>query len=54
MIVDALGNPLAFTLTAGQVHDITQAETLTAQGVIVESVPNPTLSGIEEFGARIS
>ena len=31
MIVDALGNPLAFTLTAGQVHDITQAETLTAQ-----------------------
>src|ERR1700734_1262760 len=31
MIVDALGNPLAFTLTAGQVHDITQAEKLTAQ-----------------------
>jgi hypothetical protein len=31
MIVDALGNPLAFTLTEGQVHDITQAETLTAQ-----------------------
>jgi len=31
MIVDALGNPLAFTLTAGQVHDITQAETLTSQ-----------------------
>jgi hypothetical protein len=31
MIVDALGNPLAFTLTAGQVHDITQAEALTAQ-----------------------
>jgi transposase len=31
MIVDALGNPLAFTLTPGQVHDITQAETLTAQ-----------------------
>ena len=31
MIVDALGNPLAFSLTGGQVHDITQAETLTAQ-----------------------
>ena len=31
MIVDALGNPLAFTLTEGQVHDINQAETLTAQ-----------------------
>jgi transposase len=27
MIVDALGNPLAFSLTGGQVHDITQAET---------------------------
>jgi len=23
-------------------------------GVIVDSVPNPTLSGFEEFGARIS
>ena len=31
MIVDALGNPLAFSLTGGQVHDITQAETLTAE-----------------------
>ena len=31
MIVDALGNPLAFSLTGGQVHDITQAEALTAQ-----------------------
>ncbi len=31
MIVDVLGNLLAFTLTAGQVHDITQAETLTSQ-----------------------
>src|SRR6202035_1128672 len=31
MIGDALGNPLAFTLTAGQVHDITQAETLPSQ-----------------------
>jgi len=31
MIVDALGNPLAFSLTGGQVADITQAETLTAQ-----------------------
>jgi len=31
MIVDALGNPLAFNLTGGQAHDITQAETLTAQ-----------------------
>jgi len=28
-LVDALGNPLSFTLTAGQRHDITQAERLT-------------------------
>ena len=28
MSVDALGNPLQFQLTAGQVHDITQAEAL--------------------------
>jgi transposase len=31
VIVDALGNPLALSLTGGQVHDITQAETLTAE-----------------------
>ena len=30
MIVDAHGNPLALSLTAGQVHDITQAEALLA------------------------
>lgn len=30
MVVDALGNPLKISLTKGQVHDITQAETLTA------------------------
>ena len=30
-IVDALGNPLAVSLTGGQVHDIKQAETLVAQ-----------------------
>ena len=28
MSVDGLGNPLRFTLTAGQRHDITQAEEL--------------------------
>ena len=28
MTVDALGNPLALSLTGGQVHDITQAEAL--------------------------
>ena len=28
--MDALGNPLRVSLTKGQVHDITQAETLTA------------------------
>jgi transposase len=28
VIVDALGNPLALSLTGGQVHDITQAEAL--------------------------
>ena len=31
MIVDALGNPLALSLTGGQAHDINQAETLAAQ-----------------------
>jgi transposase len=31
VIVDALGNPLALSLTGGQVHDITQADTLLAQ-----------------------
>ena len=31
VIVDALGNPLALSLTPGQAHDITQAETLAAQ-----------------------
>lgn len=31
MIVDALGNPLALSLTGGQVHDITQAEALMTQ-----------------------
>ena len=30
MIVDALGNPLALSLTGGQVHDITQADVLLA------------------------
>ncbi len=30
MIVDALGNPLALSLTGGQVHDIKQAEILLA------------------------
>lgn len=30
MIVDALGNPLALSLTGGQVHDITQAQPLLA------------------------
>ena len=31
MIVDAVGNPLALSLTGGNAHDITQAETLAAQ-----------------------
>jgi transposase len=31
VIVDALGNPLALSLTGGQVHDINQAETLAAE-----------------------
>ena len=30
MIVDAFGNPLALSLTGGQVHDITQADALLA------------------------
>jgi transposase len=29
-VVDALGNPLALSLTGGNVHDIKQAETLSA------------------------
>ena len=33
---DALGNPLRFTLTGGQVHDITQAEALIADYLSVE------------------
>ena len=31
MVVDALGNPLVLSLTGGQIHDVSQAETLTAQ-----------------------
>ena len=31
VVVDALGNPLALSLTGGQAHDITQAETLVAK-----------------------
>jgi transposase len=31
VIVDALGNPLAISLTGGHAHDITQAENLAAQ-----------------------
>jgi transposase len=31
VVVDALGNPLALSLTGGQVHDITQAEKLCAE-----------------------
>jgi transposase len=31
VIVDALGNPLALSLTGGHAHDITEAETLVAQ-----------------------
>ena len=31
MVVDALGNPLALSLTGGQAHDITQAEALVAE-----------------------
>jgi transposase len=30
-VVDALGNPLAMSLTGGQTHDITQAEALLAK-----------------------
>ena len=34
MSVDALGNPLQFQLTAGQAHDITEAEALLLSGPI--------------------
>jgi transposase len=30
-IVDALGNPLAVSLTGGHVHDVTQAQVLTQE-----------------------
>lgn len=39
VVVDALGNPLTLSLTGGQVHDITQAETL-----IAEVKPNAVLA----------
>jgi hypothetical protein len=48
VIVDALGNPLALNLTSGQVHDISQAETLIAEvnraPSSVTRVMTPTLS----------
>jgi len=37
VIVDGLGNPLRFRLTAGQAHDITQAQSL-IEGLVFERV----------------
>ena len=44
MIVDALGNPLALSLTGGDAHDITQADTLVAQS-------SPALLGDKGYDA---
>ena len=39
MVCDALGNPLAFRLTPGQRHEITQAEALLGQALPHKRVP---------------
>lgn len=36
MVCDALGNPLAFTVTPGQRHEITQAESLLKQCILTD------------------
>ena len=52
MSVDALGNPLRFTLTAGQKHDITQAAALT-EGTESEFVIADRGYDSREFRERI-
>ena len=45
VIVDAMGNPLALSLTGGQVHGITHAETLAADVIAGASYqPEPFIS----------
>ena len=39
VVCDALGNPLAFRLTPGQRHELTQAEALIEQALIEERAP---------------
>lgn len=58
MAVDALGNPLRWQLTAGEVHDITQAPALIA-GFVAEQViadkgydSQPFIACIESAGSR--
>ena len=57
LVVDGLGNPLDFVLTAGQVHDITQAPTLLqghrADYVIADKAydSDPLLALIEQMEA---
>ena len=56
-LVDALGNPLRLTLTAGQRHDITQAESLTVEVpptiLIADKGYDNLNSGLEEIGKGI-
>ena len=58
MAVDALGNPLRWHLTAGEVHDITQAPALIA-GFVAQQViadkgydSDPFIAGIQTAGAQ--
>ncbi|MBD0392208.1 IS5 family transposase [Wolbachia endosymbiont of Pentalonia nigronervosa] len=58
-LVDALGNPLKFTLTAGQRNDITQAEALTeniSNSVVVADKgydSNAFIAGLENKGCEV-
>ena len=48
VMVDALGNPLRLTLTGGQRHDITQAETL-VDGFVFENLLADKAYDADEF-----
>jgi transposase len=58
VLVDALGNPLRFLLTAGQRHDVTQADALLASfqfdAIIADTAydANWLLDTLEEWGAQ--
>nr|WP_223158787.1 IS5 family transposase [Wolbachia endosymbiont of Pentalonia nigronervosa] len=52
-LVDALGNPLKFTLTAGQRNDITQAEALCLNSVVVADKGYAFIAGLENKGCEV-